>query len=197
MQTNYFKYYRSWTVIPMIGLFFLGITAVHEVPFASIIFLGLFHLIDRWLWKFPPFSWIFVIDNFSGTYEGKQECLFKVDNQIKKVYLDIKIIISQTGSNIVVHAFYAKQKDISSNSHSTFCVITKTEDDQHFKIIYQYEKEGSRSLDAHFGTSIIKVIKENKECYLEGTYYTDRQLSPTRGHYIKLKRTSRKTSHPS
>lgn len=197
MRTNYFMYYRPWTVVPVIGLFFLGITAVHEVPFASVIFLGLFYLIDRWLWKFPPFSWIFVVDNFSGTYEGKQECLIPTDNGPRKVYLDIKVIIAQTGSNIVVNAFYNKHKGTSSNSHSTFCVITKTEDDQHFKIIYQYAKEGSGIQDAHFGTSIIKVIKEKKECYLEGTYYTDQQLSPTRGYYIRLKRTSRRTSHPS
>ncbi|WP_299682865.1 hypothetical protein [uncultured Dokdonia sp.] len=197
MRTNYFMYYKPWTVIPMIGFFFLGITAFHEVAPASILFLGFFYLIDRWLWKFPPFSWIFVIDNFSGTYEGKQECFIRRDNQIRKVYLDIKVIIAQTGSNIVVNAFYNNHKEVSSNSHSTFCVITKTEDEQHFKIIYQYAKEGSRNLDAHFGTSIIKVIKEKRECYLEGTYYTDQQLNPTHGHYIRLKRTSRRTSHPS
>jgi hypothetical protein len=108
MKTNYFMYYRYWTVIPLIGLFFLGVNAIHEVPIASIVFFGFFYLIDIWLWKYPPFSWMFMIEDFSGTYDGYQ-IGYRISPEThreveEKLY--IRMIIKQTGSSIKIYSFY-------------------------------------------------------------------------------------------
>ncbi|WP_143569836.1 Cap15 family cyclic dinucleotide receptor domain-containing protein [Tenacibaculum agarivorans] len=204
MKTNYFTYYQPWAVVLVVGSTLLGIIWAQQFnwsyPIIGIGLLGIvLKIIDQWLWKYPPFSWLFTIKDFSGTYTGTQECFIieKEENcKTNKIYIDVTMVIVQTGSTITVNAFYKRHNKKSSNSHSNLCMITRTEDKQHFKILYQYTNEGNEELDTHFGTCIIKVKDNNGNYLLEGTYYTNRKPYPTKGNFQNLTRTSTKTTHP-
>lgn len=211
MKTNLFTYYKQWAVLFIIATSLMAITWAQQFnwkfPVISIGLIGvLLNLIDEKLWKYPPFSFLFVIDDFSGTYKGKQHCFFIPDEdkhlpcKTKEIFMDVTMIIVQTGSKITVTAFYKNSNGVekSSDSHSQICVITQTEDKQHYQILYQYNNNGngSKKLDKHSGTSLIKVIKENNEFVLTGDYYTNRLPFPTRGDFLNLKRISKNTSHP-
>src|SRR3989338_3923673 len=46
---------------------------VFQPPAAIVIIAALFFLYERFLWKFPPFSWIHGIADINGRYEGEGE----------------------------------------------------------------------------------------------------------------------------
>ncbi|WP_299682869.1 hypothetical protein [uncultured Dokdonia sp.] len=202
MLTNYFRYYKPFAVILLVSLCLAGIMWLQQWNWTYPIFgLGLLgmvlHIVDRYLWKYPPFSWMFTIEDFSGTYTGKQECHIIKDGEFKIVLIDVAMIIVQTGSSISVHAFYKKHDERSSNSYSELCIISKTEDKMHYKILHQYTNEGSTHLDRHQGTSTIKVIKDGQDYFLEGNYYTNRTPFPTQGKFLRLQRQTMETIHQS
>lgn len=211
MKTNIFIYYKQWAVLFIVATSLLLIVWAQQFnwkfPVIGIGLIGvLLNFIDEKLWKYKPFSFLFTIDDFSGTYKGTQHCFFIPEEEkdqgcnVKETFMDVTMIIVQTGSEITVTAFYKNANGIeeSSNSHSDICVITKTKDKQHFQILYHYTNNGNKSknYDEHCGTSIIKIIKKNNEFTLKGNYYTNRLPFPTRGKFLNLKRVSKDTNHP-
>ncbi len=204
MKTNYFINYHSWAILFIIGLSLMVIFLIQAFVCAYAIIgltilVVLVKIIDLYWWKYPPFLWMLSIENFSGTYEGKQECFIieKEENCEKKIILiDVKIIITQTASNIHVNAFYTHHGKKSSSSYNESCLISKTNDNSHYRLIYHYINNGNELLDKHNGTCITKITKQKGDYFLSGNYYTDRQPFPTRGNFLNLKRTSTDISHP-
>lgn len=211
IQKNYFIYYK-----PKATIFVISIIAVYgyiiidsKLAFITAIFLfvSLLEIIDNFLWKYPPFCWMFTVRNFSGTYKGKQVSsrvarISKIpdsNNMICKVLeksLGINIIIYQTGSKIHMHSFYYDSRGRkSSKSESKNVMITKSVDGQHFTLTYNYGDIGVLKKGGHHGTTILKLIKKEDETFIEGGYYTNRNPQ-TRGEFVSLKRVSRETNHP-
>ena len=203
MKTNYFIYYQPWAVILIVGVCLIGITWAQQFhwtyPVVGLGLLGIvLEVIDKWLWRYPPFSWLLSIRDFSGTYTGNQECFIieKESNEcvVNKIYIKVEMEIVQTGSAITVNAIYKRNEKKSSDSYSNLCMITKTKDKKHFKILYHYTNEGSgaEGLDQHSGTCFLTVRKKKGNYFLDGNYYTDRQPYPTRGNFQSLERITNK-----
>ncbi|MEM6684647.1 MAG: hypothetical protein AAF617_02535 [Bacteroidota bacterium] len=203
MKTNYFTYYHPFAIFFLIGLYLGGLIYVQQFhwtyPFLGLgITILLLETIDKWLWKYPPFSWLFLIKDFSGTYKGNQECFIieKVDGEceINMIYIIAEMEIVQTGSSITVNAIYRRKKKKTSSSFSNLCMLTKTKDKKHFQLVYHYTNEGSgaEGLDKHSGTCFLTVRKKKGQYFLDGNYYTNRQPYPTRGNFQSLEKIKNK-----
>lgn len=209
MTKNYFTYYKYPAVIFIVGVLFTTIFLIQQFGIHygySVLGFGflavILEIIDRYLWKYPPFSWMFIIKDFSGTYEGEQigYRLQQIGKKGKckefeaKLYL--KLIIHQTGSKLIIHSFYYNStEEISSKSNSEVVGIRVTKGGQHYKIIYNYLNEGNERWNSYYGTTVLKLIKENKVFKISGNYYTNRKPQ-THGKFINLTQKSKKTIHP-
>ncbi|WP_209400445.1 hypothetical protein [Pseudozobellia sp. WGM2] len=157
----------------------------------------LFALINKYLWNVRPFSWLYSVPDFSGTYTGT--LLFEfTDEKCQKVKDELEHIkvITQNGSDIVVNS-WTKRKDgtMSSLSRSIEASIIK-EKDGTFSILYNYLNEGNFELDfcPHFGTEMLKAVENKDGKHLIGKYYTERLPYQTKGK-IDLKFQSKNTNH--
>lgn len=203
MRNGYFKYYRSK---PLIVLFAIGIGLIlytKENYGLSISILGILSIfiwiVTEYLWCYWPFRFLFWIDDFSGRYEGKLVYQRRDENCHKLTGERAHIkVIKQTGSKIHITTF-TKKKDGTNSSRSTSkgCYVECTEDGQHFQIIYTYFNEGSteQEFPCHYGTEIIKFIKNRKEKTLSGGYFTNRLPFQTKGEFKDLKWVSKNTKH--
>lgn len=204
METNYFINYHSWALMLLIAIYMATTFFLQPYNFVYTIlvfigFVALIKLIDLYWWKYKAFSWLLKIENFSGTYQGKQNCfvISKRENYKKKpTPIDVKIIIKQTASTVHVHAFYENDGKKSSSSFNESCIVTKTKDNTHFQLMYHYKNIGSELLDQHNGTCITKITEKEGEYFLSGDYYTNRQPYQTRGHFRNLKRKTTDITHP-
>src|SRR5690606_31639097 len=119
--------------------------------------------ITNYLWKYKPFSWLFWIEDFSGRYEGRLIYQFLDENgDLQTGQLEHIKIISQTGSTINITSFTKKADgSMSSPSSNKGMYIERTQDGQHFNLIYNYLNEGSteQGFPPHYGTEVIKFIK--------------------------------------
>src|SRR5690606_36993154 len=120
MTKDYFKYYNS-KLLPflMVGLFVLLWLAKDYwlLSFSIFSVLSVFLVfISTYLWKYPPFNYLFWVDNFSGRYEGLLKYQYKdasgtpITGQLKHVKL-----ISQNGHRITVHSFTIKEDGTKSS----------------------------------------------------------------------------------
>lgn len=203
MKNGYFKYYRSK---PLIVLFAVGIGLIlytRENYGLSISILGILSIfiwvVTEFLWCYWPFKFLFWIDNFSGRYEGKLVYQRRDEDCQKQTGERVHIkVIKQTGSKIHITTF-TKRTDGSHSSTSTNkgVFVEPTEDRQHFRIIYTYFNEGSteQGFPCHYGTEIIKFIKNGKEKALSGGYFTNRWPFQTKGEFKDLKWVSNNTKH--
>jgi hypothetical protein len=214
MDKNYFKYYKPGAIVPfllIVGTLLSYFTtyiipiitnsaniSYYQFPSVTILIGIVVFIIDKWLWKYPPFSWLFWIDDFSGRYEGTL-CFQYQDNGIAKSgELEHIKIISQTGSSINVASFTKKQDgSLSSPSNNKGMYVEFTQDGQHFNLIYNYLNEGSieQGFPPHYGTEVVKVIKDKKNKELSGRYFTDRTPFQTKGEFKNLKWTSNNKTH--
>lgn len=203
MEKDYLKYYKPNFLFGLvIGVFVIVYLAkeyfVLSISIFSIItlFIG---LITKYLWKYPLFSWLFWIDDFSGRYEGK--LVFQYTNEegeFKTGELDHIKIIKQNGSKISVTSFTKKDDgSLSSPSTNKGMFVEKTHDDQHYNLIYNYHNEGSmkQGFPPHYGTEVVKFIKNGTEKKLSGEYYTNRTPYQTKGEFKNLKWVNKKTEH--
>ena len=144
-----------------------------------------------------PFSWLYWIPDFSGTYSGTLLYEHRNDKceKIKDELEHIKVI-TQNGSDIVINS-WTKRKDgsMSSKSTSIEASIVK-EKDGTFSIIYNYLNDGNFELDfcPHYGTEVLKLIENKDGKHLIGKYYTERIPYQTKGK-IDLKFLNKKTNH--
>lgn len=211
MKTNYFIYYQQWAVVLVVGLCLIGTVKIQEIHWSysiiSLLGLGIvLEVIDRCWWKYPLFSWLFTVRDFSGTYEGEQ-IGYRIDKNgetengeilygVIETPLKIKMIINQTGSSITIYSFYYNaSNNKSSKSQSELLSMGLTKDGKHYTIVYHYHNKGNEKWDGHFGTTVMTLLKENNQFTISGNYYTDRKPQ-TRGEFKNLKRISKQTNHP-
>lgn len=203
MKQDYFKYYNSkFLPFLLVGLFVLLWLAKDYWVLSFSIFAilsGLLIIISTYLWKYKPFSYLFWIDNFSGRYEGYIEYQYKDENgktetgQLKHVKL-----IKQNGHKVTISSFTIKNDGTKSSlSLNKGMHIEKTEDEQHYRLIYNYLNEGSvqQGFSPHYGTDVIKFLKKGKEKQLTGRYYTERTPFQTKGEFLELKWISDDLNH--
>jgi len=203
MGNGFLKYYKPKVLLGLVIYLVIAIVWAKEnlglslSATASIGFILV--LIEKYLWKIRPFSWMFWIENFSGRYEGELEYHYKDENcSIITGKLKHVKIISQTGSNICVHSFTIKADGIKSSlSESKGMYVEKTADGKHFQLMYNYLNEGNPKLNltTHYGTEIIKFIKNGNSKKLSGRYFTERLPFQTRGEFIELKWVSNNLEH--
>ena len=105
-------------------------------------------------------------------------------------------LINQNGSRITVSSFTIKADGTKSSlSVNKGMYVEKTEDEQHFRLIYNYLNKGSteQGFQPHYGTDNIKFIKKEDEKFLIGNYYTNRD--PQTMGEIELKWVSNDLNH--
>jgi hypothetical protein len=158
---------------------------------------GIFSLINSYLWNKKPFCWMYLVPDFSGRYEGT--LLYEYRNEKCEIVSDIlehvKVIV-QSGSDIVINS-WTKKKDgtMSSNSTSIESSIVK-EKDGTYALIYNYLNEGNFELgfSPHYGTEVLKLVRNKAGKHLIGKYYTERMPFQTKGK-IDLKFINKNLSH--
>jgi hypothetical protein len=140
---------------------------------------------------------MFWTDNFSGTYKGKlyYEYVDK-DCVLQKGSLDHVKIIHQRGSKIKIYSFSIKADGSrSSNSEDIGLDIKRIEGGNQYELIYSYRNDGSTDLNPHYGTEIVKFIKDGNKRILSGRYFTERLPYQTKGTFENLVWESDKENH--
>ncbi len=202
-MNNYFNYYKSNVLVVFVSALAIALFLAKEKWGISIAIVGtittLLMLTSKYLWKYPPFKWMFWIDNFSGRYEGilKYQYVDSNGNINTGEMKQIKII-NQTGSRITVSTFTIKPDGIKSSlSVNKGMYVEKTEDEQHYRLIYNYHNEGSteQGFSPHYGTEVIKFIRNGEYKSLSGTYYTGREPYQTKGELIEFKYINNNLNH--
>lgn len=157
----------------------------------------IFGIANNYLWNIRPFCWMYSVPDFSGRYEGT--LLYEFRNEkcesVSDTLEHIKVI-NQNGSDIVINS-WTKKKDggISSKSTSIEASIVK-EKDGTFTLLYNYLNEGNFELNfcPHYGTEVLKLVKNGEGNHLVGKYYTERMPFQTKGK-IDLKLKNKKLYH--
>ncbi len=210
VRKNYFNYYKTKAVIGLIGgtsffIFFIENNGI--VLIITALILGSFlEITDHHLWKYPPFSWMYIVKNFSGTYEGRQINLyfseFKESFYKEEIFkefrqdLELTLVIHQTGSKINVNLFYYDTRSKKSSKHKCDqVIISKTDDRQHYVLTCHYGDIGALESGGHHETMILKFIKRNRKYHIEGGCYDNRKLQ-ARGEFVELKKVSTALEHP-
>jgi hypothetical protein len=203
MKQDYLKYYKSNVLISLIGILLFVVLSAKNYWNLSISVFGIVSTIliltSTYLWKYKPFIWLFNVDNFTGRYEGELQYQFRnksgeiITGKLKHVKL-----INQNGSRITVSSFTIKADGTKSSlSVSKGMHVEKTEDEQHYRLIYNYLNDGSteQGFSPHYGTEVIKFIKKGTEKILSGGYYTEREPFQTKGEFLELKWVSNDLNH--
>lgn len=203
MKSNFLQYYKPEILIGFIVITAIGLFLAKEIWEIQLGIIGsitsLLILINKYLWKYKPFAWLFWIEDFSGRYEGELEYQYRNDKGIvesgKLKYIKI---IKQSGSNICITSFTIDaQNKKSSESINIGMYVEKAEDD-HFRLIFNYRNEGNsiQNYPPHYGTCIIKFIREETgDQYLSGRYFTERQPYQTKGQFLNLKKVNNNLTH--
>lgn len=203
MKHDYLKYYKSSTLIFLIGILLFVIFSAKEYWQLSISIFSIVSIImvffTSYLWKYKPFIWLFNVDDFSGRYEGKLIYQYLDESGQSKTGELIHVkLINQNGSRITISSFTIKADGTKSSlSVNKGMYVEKTEDEQHYRLIYNYQNKGSteQGFPPHYGTDVIKFIKNGENKILSGGYYTGRQPFQTRGEYSELKWVSNNLNH--
>ena len=203
MENSYLKYYKPQVLIGLVIYLVLTIIWAKDnlglsLSASSVVSLVLV-LNEKYLWKYKLFSWMFWTDNFTGRYEGELEYNYRdaTCNVLTGKLKHVKII-SQTGGSICIHSFTIRADGTKSSlSVNKGMHVEKTADGKHYDLIYNYLNDGNPilGLNTHYGTDIIKFIKNGNSKKLSGRYYTDRLPNQTRGEYIDLKWVSDNLEH--
>ncbi len=190
MKNDYFQYYHPKLLIPL--LVFLGVAFylgnqlfdAHWGVSVSIISIitGMLVIIDKYLWKYRPFSFLFWSTNLEGRYEGVIEyCDPQTGNQTKK---KTAIEISQTGSSIKIQSYFGNERKNEQTISRSLHTSLVRDDHGEYSIVFTYENGGNTRLgfSPHYGTNIFRVIEsKDKIKALKGEYYTNRLPVQTKG----------------
>ena len=203
MKNDYLKYYKSSVLPVLIGILLLIVFSAKEYWQLSISIFGIVSAImvaiSTYLWKYKPFIWLFNVDDFSGRYVGTLKYQYRDESgQVKIGELEHIKLINQNGSRITVSSFTIKADGTKSSlSVNKGMYVEKTEDEQHYRLIYNYLNEGSteQGFPPHYGTEVIKFIKNGKNKTLSGGYYTGREPFQTRGDFSELKWINNNLNH--
>lgn len=161
--------------------YFFGSNARGLSPFA--IGVGLYLVFDRWLWRYPPFTWAHSIPDLTGTWEGEIESSYSPEDADGLSRIDSdgsRLEITQRWSKIEIRYWNPE------SSHSwSFAAHFKTETGEP-KITYVYtnEPEGeavASPQSSHEGTATLRVLEDGEGRELRGAYYTDQEGEQTYG----------------
>lgn len=202
MRNNFLYYFKPGTLISLIVLLASAFILAKEhwgFSFATSSTVGMaLVLVSKKAWNIKPFKWLFWVDDFSGRYEGILRYQYMDENGMvqsgKRKHIKI---INQNGCRIMVASFTLLENgEKSSPSYSKGMYVEPTEDEHHFQLTYHYLNNGNPNLGfhAHFGTDVLKFIRDGKQKCLTGGYYTNRNPQ-TRGEYINLKWVSNNLCH--
>lgn len=186
MEINYFKYYKPAAIIPFILVvgtlisFFVAFliklvldkTSIHyyQFPSTTILIGGVIFLIDKFLWKYKPFKWLFWSKNVSGRYEGFIEYNHFETGVREQRYLALEI--EQTGSIIRLITYFKNNTDNTSESQSKLISLQKDEFGN-LNVFMNYHNKGNPVLEIpeHFGTNVLEYFNG----VLKGYYYTNKK----------------------
>lgn len=156
---------------------------------------GICAIINNYAWNVRPFSWMYGVPDCSGRYEGTLTYEFRDEyNQKVTGTLEHIKVISQNGSDVVINS-WTKKDGSSTMSTSREATIFK-EKDGTYSLIYNYLNDGDSTPEfpPHYGTEVIRIVKNGKDRRLAGRYYTERLPFQTRGK-TELKYISNNLSH--
>lgn len=126
------------------------------------IFLFMFVVYEKWLWKCLPFH---NIPKLHKKYEGTLKSTY--DNKERKIY----VTINQTlfGTSVTVKTDESQSYTVTANFDIT---------DNYKRLIYTYHNEAKAEYNErspqHYGTTILDVENKNE---LTGKYYTNRKTT--------------------
>lgn len=203
MMNCYFNYYKSNVLVGLISLLTIAIYLAKTKWELSISITGsvsiLLMLTSTHLWKYKPFKWMFWVDDFSGRYEGIVKYQFvDVDNNKQTGKLKQIKIINQTGTRITIYSFNIRlDGSKSSLSVNKGIYVEKTEDEQHYRLIFNYLNDGSteQGFSPHYGTEVLKFMRSGSDKFLSGHYYTGREPYQTKGELVEFKLVSNNLNH--
>lgn len=185
MEKNYFKYYKPGAIIPFVLITgtFLSLlisrlvtllmvnTAInyYQFPSTTILIGLLIYAIDKFLWKYKPFKWLFWIEDISGRYEGEIE--FNHYLNTSKDCRSFALEIEQTGSLIKINTYFNSNNDDTSQSESKQISFSKDEFGN-LSIFMNYHNKGNSvsNIPEHYGTNVLEYFQGN----LKGKYYTNK-----------------------
>ena len=198
---TYLGFFKPSVLLILISFFAIWLTefnghwGIHySVP--GIITLILI-LMSTHLWKYPPFKWMFWVEDLSGTYEGILRYSYIKDGKVYTGDMKHIKVINQTGYRLPVSSFtYKSDGTHSSKSHNTVMSLKKTNDEQHFELAYSYHNTGSteQNFASHYGSENLIVIEQDGVKKLSGIYYTNR-IPQTKGEFLDMKWVSADTTH--
>ncbi|QHI36693.1 hypothetical protein IMCC3317_20580 [Kordia antarctica] len=205
VHENYFIYYKTQAVLALIiitsFLIFLFRKSDFSAPIIALLLIGYLEIVDLYLWRYEPFTSMFTIEDFSGTYNGSKVSEYvamkEVDNGLNSTrYIEKEINnpskftlkINQTGSKISIHSFcYKQDKDKIHESKSDKIVINKIENEENYELIYHFKDIGTPKNGRYSGTANLNVKRETEGFSIEGGFYTNRNPQ-TRGNFVDLRR---------
>lgn len=203
MKNDYLKYFHSNVLVILIGILLLIIITAKDYWQLSISVFGIVSLlliiISNYLWNIRPFQWLFWIDDFSGRYEGKLKYQYRNEvGEIKSGELKHVKLINQNGNRISISSFTIQENGTKSSvSVNKGLHVEKTEDEKHYRLIYNYHNDGcsDQGFSPHYGTDVLKFIKKGNEKVLSGGYYTGRIPFQSKGEFTELKWVSNDLNH--
>ncbi|MBN2867683.1 MAG: hypothetical protein JXK08_03330 [Flavobacteriaceae bacterium] len=158
-------------VLPKINTFFES--PYLQFPSATILIGYVFYLIDKVLWKYKLFSWLFYTPNISGRYIGHIEYLDYKNGKTNRTNCALEI--EQSASKIKIETYF-KNKKLKETSKSKSLVSSFVVDEfDNVSIVLTYHNSGNPVLNIpmHDGTNILEYNK--KERSLNGIYYTNKE----------------------
>lgn len=202
MKSSIFQFLKPKAVVALIILILAPLALVkYHWGLSMSVFTAVgifFHIFNTKLWNVYPFNLMVTVDDFSGTYEGFIEYQYlDEDFKIQKGQLRQVKVISQNAYKISVFTrTFGVNGNSSSTSYNKGMYVEKTEDGQHYRLIFNYENKGSfkNKLDRHIGTEVLKFVRTDQGKFLEGEYFTSRLPHQSRGE-ISLKYITNKLNY--
>lgn len=183
MTDAHFRYLKPRVLLSLVALLTISLYLTNKYLAdsfgynlsATSIIVGAFWLLDRYLWKYPPFKWLYWVPDMSGRYEGVIRYINPITSSSDHKRCVVEVF--QTGSKLKVKCFFQHQaKDEPSASKSLVESIIKEGDDC-YSLVFTYLNRGIRihgQGQPHYGTNILKFINNGEGKFLKGYYYTNR-----------------------
>lgn len=173
-----------------LGLIFVGrLIRTQQLPdlyffieaFSTIgLLIGVFYLVHKWGWKYPPVKLLYEVENVAGIYSGTLTTSNK-DEQGKYISKEIEAEITQpTASDIHINLLFKDDaQEVSSKSESTHAKLYKTKNGN-WKLEYSYinkpnELYDKEVLQIHEGFTALTFNKDLN--ILTGNYFTHQNKS--------------------
>lgn len=211
VEKNYFMFYKTQAIIGLVILISFFVFALRKndfiAPVIALLLIGFLEVVDVYLWKYPPFSCMFTIEDFSGVYKGNKirEIVKTIENDgygqgfKSKEYRNsskFTLRINQTGSKISIHSFcYKNDKDKIHESKSDMMAIRELENNGDYELIYHFNDIGTPKQGRYSGTAHLNITRIDDEFSIEGGFYTNRNPQ-TRGSFTELKKIGENLKNP-